>query len=666
MIPHIACNLSKEQKMAFQSRRKCISRKRKGKKNVTKAKRAEHQSNTTGDMDCSRHPTRKLAKIKQQSTKLEGTENHPLFDVFNQEQRRITIAMLFQECHNADPDERNWHGRHGIATQIKNSLNIPSGTCVKSVLREYLYCKLHCKKYTGESEGRCGRPAEIALDSEEARIIADNIERGMSMGLVWIVVNEHRREENLPSLTLSAVQGCIGRMNAVKVPIQKRPQGSYKPSSKCCRARYLWSLQLSVVTNLICSELAVEEYCKEYRLKFDKADNFKPAYLDVNQLNLIVWTDIAWFDETHRKVCPGTAGDDSVAILASKKHIYRVPKTNGKLDANGKLDDINVSQSYVKYADEGRFCFGVTVDEILLDGERYLDGKRLPLFDYTGTTILSPKDYDEQLQKEILRVETLKNGGQWIMCIRKNQKHEIYNDDPVKILPKIGNATTQLLHMNNIYVIKDLVEMSDVMIEDVQNIPTARIRNWRDLAINAMIGRLVEESDRPSKEDFRRSPNPYLSRYGEQKWKEVIKSCIHMRRYTDVRDLIDHITKVTKDAGKRYFYHDALSLMTCKGSIEYMRATNVLDMWIRPQLGLFEDYEDLKSYYGRVVGNSPELMPLDKSLNKDTHESVNQHYIITNDLAKDDPCRFGLSTPREVAHSYKRIWHPETGVAPLS
>ena len=58
------------------------------------------------------------------------------------------------------------------------------------------------------------------------------------------------------------------------------------------------------------------------------------------------------------------------------------------------------------------------------------------------------------------------------------------------------------------------------------------------------------------------------------------------------------------------------------------------------------------------------MMPLDKRLNKDIHEAVNQHYVLTNDLPKDDPRRFGLETPRQVARSYARIWDPDTGVAP--
>jgi len=96
----------------------------------------------------------------------------------------------------------------------------------------------------------------------------------------------------------------------------------------------------------------------------------------------------------------------------------------------------------------------------------------------------------------------------------------------------------------------------------------------------------------------------------------------------------------------------------------WMEEENILDVWFRPELGLYEDDPDLTRYYGRVVGNSPELMPLDKRLNKDTHEAANQHYILTNDMNKDNPKRFGLETPNQVSSTYERIWDPITGVAP--
>jgi hypothetical protein len=39
--------------------------------------------------------------------------------------------------------------------------------------------------------------------------------------------------------------------------------------------------------------------------------------------------------------------------------------------------------------------------------------------------------------------------------------------------------------------------------------------------------------------------------------------------------MVRHIVTVTKAAGKKYFYHDALSLMTCKKTREWMKEVGV-------------------------------------------------------------------------------------------
>jgi len=232
-------------------------------------------------------------------------------------------------------------------------------------LFDYLDWKDNNEIYKGETTSkRTGRKPILSLDSEEAIIIANNIERGMSAPLVHLLVNKHRQEEELPSVTQSAIEKCIERMQAVKKSIKKRPQGSYDTGSRICRARYLWGLQFSVRTSLSCSQQAIEEYCKVYRAKHQKDDTFVPDYLRKDLLTLVHWTDIAFFDETHRKACPGSADKESVALLASKQFVYRVPRTNGKPDPEGTIDDYDVSQAYVKYTDEGRFCLGVTVDEV--------------------------------------------------------------------------------------------------------------------------------------------------------------------------------------------------------------------------------------------------------------------------------------------------------------
>ena len=109
-----------------------------------------------------------------------------------------------------------------------------------------------------------------------------------------------------------------------------------------------------------------------------------------------------------------------------------------------------------------------------------------------------------------------------------------------------------------------------------------------------------KQTNRPGKIDYRKHANPYEARYGKD-WKEKLKASYQMKPFTDIRDLILHIVNTTKKAGKKFFYHDALSLMTAKESIDFMNENGFLEMWITPQAQLFEDQVGMKSYVGRLV-----------------------------------------------------------------
>ena len=72
-----------------------------------------------------------------------------------------------------------------------------------------------------------------------------------------------------------------------------------------------------------------------------------------------------------------------------------------------------------------------------------------------------------------------------------------------------------------------------------------------------------------------------------------------------------------------------------------------------------------KSWDGRPVGDSAELMPLDNSLNEDIHQSARLHVVVSRSRIKygdKDPRLFSFATPKEVAKVYNRLFHPETGV----
>jgi len=68
----------------------------------------------------------------------------------------------------------------------------------------------------------------------------------MSLASVWTLVSCHRKEEQKPSLTEVAVNGCVKRLKAEQQNITKWPQGSYDIESKMSRARYNFALQFAL------------------------------------------------------------------------------------------------------------------------------------------------------------------------------------------------------------------------------------------------------------------------------------------------------------------------------------------------------------------------------------------------------------------------------------
>jgi hypothetical protein len=70
--------------------------------------------------------------------------------------------------------------------------------------------------------------------------------------------------------------------------------------------------------------------------------------------------------------------------------------------------------------------------------------------------------------------------------------------------------------------------------------------------------------------DHKKAANPYLSRYGADDWDADIHDTSAFKRRVCITKVIEHIIresanvfKGTVHASAWYFYHDALSQMTC-------------------------------------------------------------------------------------------------------
>ena len=89
--------------------------------------------------------------------------------------------------------------------------------------------------------------------------------------------------------------------------------------------------------------------------------------------------------------------------------------------------------------------------------------------------------------------------------------------------------------------------------------------------------------------------------------------------------------------------------MTADETIEWMKENNYFHHWLLP-MNIFQDGTP---YAGSPVGNSPEFMTLDNSLNIDILQSLRFHCVLSRFLldgeGKDEEernMRFSFSTPK--------------------
>ena len=127
-----------------------------------------------------------------------------------------------------------------------------------------------------------------------------------------------------------------------------------------------------------------------------------------------------------------------------------------------------------------------------------------------------------------------------------------------------------------------------------------------------------------------------------------------------ITDIIDHIVKEgdaafadTPYSDSWIICHDALSQYWEAGATEYLRAKG----FGPERMIMCQDGTNAGTRYeGKLVGNRPELMPLDSNLFADLVFAMKQHCAITADLHRDDPQKFNLGTPDKVWDCMARSW----------
>jgi hypothetical protein len=241
----------------------------------------------------------------------------------------------------------------------------------------------------------------------------------------------------------------------------------------------------------------------------------------------------------------------------------------------------------------------------------------------------------------------------------------LVENDSVIVLGKIAGKTAERLSKHGIKTLLDMKmitasEISAIMAETEFRVSENILRDWWAKAEQ------VNQGSTPARihKDHRENDNPYISRYGPDLWMTKICQCSALSGYMCVTEMIDHIDnetkremKGTKNEGRGLWYHDALSLMTCKKSVQYIKEKGIFNNLLLPWGRLQEGTR----YHESIPGDIPELMPLDET-DIDIHASARYHVAITSHLPNDYPRKYSFSTPKEISRSYLRLVNPATAV----
>ena len=338
----------------------------------------------------------------------------------------------------------------------------------------------------------------------------------------------------------------------------------------------------------------------------------------------------------------------------------------------------------LKFAEEGRFSFGVCVR---LNEDGVEEGIRLPVYDYTCIMIYGMKRYEIVIRQEIVRVRCLtiqeRISQKWAGS-ENRPAGSIWLCDEVEELKGIGPAKGLKLKEAGVNTVQDVKDMNEERMNDVSSISGI----GKNLLLTI---RAEAEAASPGVSPYpiafdwvEGNDNPYKERYGDD-WREEMKKVSRsgLTRIVCVTDLIKHIDTHTKNAFKGtpfeddyYWAHDALSQMCDDDAVAWMKQEGYYKRWIKPELGCndhitFYDEEtktqlSSKRYKNRPVGNQPELMPLDASLNRDIDCSYDMHVLLTANLEKEDPRKFRKDTPKHISKAILKLYDPVSGVVPNS
>ena len=578
-------------------------------------------------------------------------------------QRRVCIYVHWRDTFDCAPPAC-WKGKDGTIMALLRVLNLTKGSykTVHKVLQAVWTCHLNGVEYVGDSAQVGCDPHNKPLiqpGSVEEQIVADAVEDNIGFTGTMHLVNSHIKGVDLDATHVgrSSIKTVVDRLRPKIGPIKSASQHvNITAEDPLGKARY--------------------EQLQQYRLRLGRVkledlseeDQRRPAFANLDDHKFDI-CQVSFWDETHPSCRIGGRAPGPQQHI--QRQFLRDINTGKIVTTKGINGDYKTAQRWakVKYNKEIRLMLGCCIVKLQgADGEE-LCGRRLPAFDYTNRWVVTITQYEEEcIPRAIRKVKdgSVKRG--WVEGER-TEDEGIFEEDPVTILKGVGKGMARWLARHGIKKVKQLTRLRSARISRLtkrRGLNVVKVQEWINEAKGAHSGEFVMNVV-----DHRKAVNPYESRYGDA-WRDHIREDIRKAGSVCITELVRHMDTHTAavykgtEFEKTYkWYHDALTQLTCKRTRAWMEEEDLLKHWLLP----VGPYNEGTVYYGRPVGNTPEIMPWDCSLNRDVHCTVEFYSAMSKWLPKDHPLyprRFSKASYAIMRSSYLRVLHPETGVCPSS
>ena len=563
---------------------------------VTKAKQGTQGSEKPAEER--RIAREKLQKFDKENLQYPG----------EQAERRTVIRWFFRAM--GEPDSTAWMGQRGAAVEICNRMGIDNSCAdnIRKVLQDVVDGV--------DVREPPSRDRAIKLSDGDCAVVRDCLKSGFGLSQATTQVTARRLKKLEKEVKDGLIpEGCEAGLGEdamaerleemasvskewVRVISQRMDGDVHRRQTKKSG-----TTDTSVAWAVASLAQAEQQLCQ---LKAGAGDSTSIRRCKNEGWTPFTLQQVFFWDERHRKVCLG--------CLSSYEWRFPVdpndPECYLPLSEGGVMPK-EMPRTSAKYLSEARKSFGVMMKA--LEGGGF-EGHRAKPFDYTSRKMLSLKEYRKRIVAEVQRVANLK-GGIWKSAPKKN--------DRVKT-PWIGGHRL------------------------------GRVKELRGGRYEALYPGPVRAGEAGTEEEFLK-PRP------EWEW-QIRKVIAHGNSPgISVCDMMDHIiaegNRLFRDTPYKDSWiigHDALSVWWEKESLAYLHAQGFGPGRYLCAQG--KTNADNRYYKGSLVGNRPELMPLDSNLNADHEYGLMWNVAVTSDLHKDDPKKFKMGTPSEVSDAMDRTW----------